>query len=319
MQNYTTNKQQNDKNPVISFLVLILFVIGGVIAMGPILSFGLVALLPDIGIQKMVEIMRSPQDYPEHRDALLMFQGVYSIGAFVFPSLLFYRFYDRNAFRFFSGKLTKNYYPYLLTLFIVVSFMAVNSFFIEINANMDLPAFLDDFEEFAKDYEEKAKVLTEYLTTFDSNWYFIASLIVIAVIPAIGEELVFRGLLQNIIYRWNGHIHVAIWLSAILFSSIHFQFYGFLPRMLLGALFGYMYWWSGSLMIPIFAHFVNNAISILLVFLYQNELTSYDAESTESEPLYVVAIFAVITIVLLYYFRMLFQRGTEDGHLAERV
>lgn len=319
MQNNTTNKQYNAKNPVISFLVLILFVIGGVVTIGPILAFAMIALYPDVGIAEMLEIMKAPLEHPDQRGAFLLFQGAYSAGAFIIPSFLFYKYYDRNAFRFFAGKLTKNYYPYLLTLFIVLSFMAVNSFFIEINANMDLPSFMDNFEKFARQYEDKAEIVTNFLTTFDSNLYFIATIIVIAVIPAIGEELIFRGLLQNIIYRWNHRMHLAIWLSAILFSGIHFQFFGFLPRMLLGALFGYLYWWSGSLMIPIFAHFVNNAVSLVLVFLYQKELSSYNAESTESEPVYVVLIFSVVTVLLLYYFRMLFQQRKEDEHLAERL
>jgi len=304
------------KNPIVSFLVLILFLIGGVIAIGPVLASLSIILYPGLSIMSLADIMQNPTQYPEYRDAFLLFQGAYSFGAFVVPALLYQRFYEPQAFRFFKGDFSKQLVPYLLTFIIVMSFMAVNSFFIEINAEMDLPAFMDQFESFAKKYEEKARVVTEYLTTFDSTTYFLAAIVVIAVIPGLGEELIFRGLLQNIVGRWSKNVHVGIWVSAFLFSAIHFQFYGFLPRMMLGALFGYLYLWSGSLMIPVFAHFLNNAASLVLVYLYQVDMSDYDASETESAPGYVILTFTVFTLALLYYFRKVFKEKS-DGSVAK--
>ena len=135
----------------------------------------------------------------------------------------------------------------------------------------------------------------------------LVAMLVIAVLPAIGEELVFRGLIQNELYRGTKNIHVAIWVAAILFSAIHFQFFGFVPRLLLGALFGYLYYWSRNLWIPILAHFVNNGLSVLVMYFYQRGSFEYDLENPESVPLNAVIISGVVTIGLLYYLYQYFQ------------
>src|SRR5690554_5832087 len=107
------------------------------------------------------------------------------------------------------------------------------------------------------------------MTRFDNAGDFILALIVIGLIPAVGEELLFRGLVQNQIGAITKNIHVAIWLAAFLFSTFHFQFYGFVPRMFLGVLFGYLYYWSGNLFIAMLAHFINNGLTLILLYMYQ--------------------------------------------------
>lgn len=91
----------------------------------------------------------------------------------------------------------------------------------------------------------------------------IVNLMVMAVCPAITEEFFFRGALQRLIGKWSHNPHLVIWSVAILFSAFHLQFYGFIPRMLLGAYFGYLLLWSRSIWVPVFAHFVNNATAVI--------------------------------------------------------
>ena len=126
-------------------------------------------------------------------------------------------------------------------------------------------------------------------------------LIVIALLPAIGEELVFRGMFQNEFFRGTRNIHLSIWVSAIIFSAIHFQFYGFVPRLLLGALFGYLYYWSGTLLIPMFAHFFNNAFGVIMIYLHRHEITDLNVEDNTAAPLQYVILNALLTVGLLYY------------------
>ncbi|TAF81977.1 MAG: CPBP family intramembrane metalloprotease, partial [Sphingobacteriales bacterium] len=96
-------------------------------------------------------------------------------------------------------------------------------------------------------------------------------LLMIAILPAIGEELFFRGTIQNIFTALFKNPHVAVWLTAILFSAIHLQFYGFLPRMFLGALFGYLFIWGKSIWLPILGHFLNNGFAVIMAFRLQQE------------------------------------------------
>jgi membrane protease YdiL (CAAX protease family) len=117
---------------------------------------------------------------------------------------------------------------------------------------------------------------------------------------------VFRGLIQNELKRGTGNPHLAIWVAAILFSAIHMQFFGFVPRVLLGALFGYLYHWSGNLIIPMFAHFFHNGFTLIMLHLYNQGVTELDMESEEAAPWPWVMVGIVSTFALLVYFRKLY-------------
>jgi membrane protease YdiL (CAAX protease family) len=197
--------------------------------------------------------------------------------------------------------------PVVVTAFIVIIFMAVNSVFIEWNARFDFPDFANEFERWAREREDAATRQTEFLTNFSSIGELLMALIIIAVLPAIGEELVFRGLIQNELYRASRNIHVAIWFAAMLFSAIHFQFFGFVPRLLLGALFGYLYYWSGSLPLAIVAHFVNNAVSVVAIYFYQQGKLDLNLESQDAAPTGIVLTSAALTAALLYYLYRFYQ------------
>jgi membrane protease YdiL (CAAX protease family) len=112
--------------------------------------------------------------------------------------------------------------------------------------------------------EENAERLTELILSGTTVSAIITTIITVAIVPAVAEELVFRGVLQPLLARASRSIHVAIWLSAFLFSFIHFQFFGFLPRLVMGAMLGYLVIWSGSLYTAIIAHCLNNLVAVFL-------------------------------------------------------
>ncbi|MFN5620180.1 MAG: type II CAAX prenyl endopeptidase Rce1 family protein [Flavobacteriales bacterium] len=119
----------------------------------------------------------------------------------------------------------------------------------------------------------------------------------IAIIPAICEELLFRGVLMPLLAKMTRNIHVAIWITAALFSLIHMQFYGFLPRMLMGAVLGYLVIWSGSLWTAILAHFINNATAFLL-FQWYGTLETPENSVISSIPFYLIASALFIGLIL---------------------
>jgi membrane protease YdiL (CAAX protease family) len=133
-------------------------------------------------------------------------------------------------------------------------------------------------------------------------------MVVFAVLPAIGEELAFRGIVQNELHRWWKNPHVAIWVAAIIFGVIHMQFYGVVPRIMLGVLFGYLYWWSGNIWVPIIGHFINNGFMVLMMFLAQRRAVNINVESTEPESLTLSLLSLVLTAVLLYGLYAAFSR-----------
>jgi membrane protease YdiL (CAAX protease family) len=141
----------------------------------------------------------------------------------------------------------------------------------------------------------------------------LVGMFVIAVLPAVGEELVFRGIVQRRLYTLVRNPHVAIWTAALAFSAIHVQFFGFFPRLLLGALFGYLYYWSGNLWYPIFAHFVNNGFTLLMLYLHQQGSVEMDIESIETVSWSVALISLVSSGALLYFFRQHANLPTAHG------
>ena len=307
-------------NPWILLLSLIGISLGGVLLIGNVLAFITALVMSGVGIDDLLEILRNPTAYPEQRTMYIMLQGMASIGGFIIAPLIFY-------YTLIKGNLIKDFIDFppniltilLITFIMVFSFMVANTVFIDWNESVKLPEFLGGFEQWAEELEDSMKILTDYLTEFDSTGYFILTVFVIAVIPGIGEELLFRGFLQNILRRIFKNDHIAIWIAAILFSAIHFQFYGFIPRMLLGALFGYLYLWTGNLLVPIVAHFINNCVSLVALYIYQKGLTDIDVESTEVLPTMYVLIFSALFVVTLLYFKNYLEKINSHERLDRRL
>ena len=192
------------------------------------------------------------------------------------------------------------------------------------NEQMTLPAFLEPLEQWMKQQEEAAKTLTDKFLSASTLDVLLVNLLLMAVLPALAEELTFRGVLQKLFQGSNVsdfHIvkvpHIAIWVTAILFSAIHMQFYGFLPRMLMGALFGYMLVWTGSLWVPILMHFTNNAMAVILYFVATRagwDMEKVDAIGT-GDTLWLGIVSIVLTIGGIYAFR----RSTTMSNASSRI
>jgi membrane protease YdiL (CAAX protease family) len=195
-----------------------------------------------------------------------------------------------------------------LTILISISFMVVNSAIGEWNMSLDFGN--SDFSEWAKQSEEQLKVLTEHLTNFTSPTHFILAFVVVAIIPAIGEELLFRGLIQNMFAKAFANHHVAIWVTGFIFAAIHMQFFGVMPRMLLGVLFGYLYHWSGKLSVAMIGHLVNNGLALIALYLAQKDIVEVSPEQMEqAAPWPAVLIFTIITFLLMRMFYKRFQHA----------
>ena len=174
----------------------------------------------------------------------------------------------------------------------------------ELNDQIALPDALKFIEEILRAYEEEIAELTnKLLASGDSFDGLLLNLLIMAVIPAFGEELLFRGVIQNSLAKNLTNKVLAVWITAFLFSAIHFQFYGFIPRLLLGAYFGYLLIWSKSIWVPVIAHFTNNATIVLFYFFLKDKNFDFDLERVgiEDSPLWVIGsvlLFALFTAVI---------------------
>ena len=216
---------------------------------------------------------------PSDIGSLKMSQLLLSVGVIVMPPIVLAYFISRNPLNFLCFYKKKINWT---DIFIVVIFMIIIIPFInllgDLNHQMVLPKMFSGIEVWMKTSEEQATLLTEKFMNVQTVQGLLFNIFLISVIPAIGEELYFRGALQGVIREWKG-IRTSIWLTAIIFSTIHFQFYGFVPRMFMGAFFGYLLFWSENMWLPIVAHFTNNVIAVIFYYLKFNGVKMPDIDS----------------------------------------
>jgi membrane protease YdiL (CAAX protease family) len=252
---------------LIQFILFIgIVILGSVI--GGIASMFLILLKSGFNAGVMTEIMSNLTDYPVY---LRQLQFLSQLGTFVFPALLASYLFSENYKEYlylntpFNGSIV---FWTILSMIFVLPFLNLIT---QLNEQMVLPDFLKGLEEFLKSMEESAAKLTESMLHAENIQAILFNILVVAVFAAIGEEFVFRGVLQRIFGRMIRNNHIVIWSVAFIFSAIHFQFFGFVPRLLLGAYFGYLLYFTKNLWIPILAHFTNNFIGVMLFAIYQDD------------------------------------------------
>ncbi|HEX9650455.1 MAG TPA: CPBP family intramembrane glutamic endopeptidase [Cyclobacteriaceae bacterium] len=311
---------QNSRKPALSFMLVLFFSFVGFTTLGPFLGILFALPFPGFDLNNLLSILENPVKFPESKTPFLIIQGISSVVGFIVLPSIFLVGIQKMGFRIFFQAKTVTPVVIFVTILFIILFMVVNSVFVEWNANLKLPEFMSGFENWARGLEDNAAVLTQFLTDFDNIGQFLIAFVVIAIIPAFGEEFVFRGLLQNYAIGFLRNPHVAIWVTAILFSGFHLQFFGFVPRAFLGVAFGYLYFWSGNLTIPIIAHFINNGFTLLMIYMYRTDAIGFDIETTESPGVLTVIPMAFITATLLYFFhKHTFQIRKQHGDMANRV
>ena len=201
--------------------------------------------------------------------SLKWLQFLQTMGTFLLPSILCAWLWDENRQPFNWLNLNKgaDWQSFVLAIGIMICAIPAINLLADLNSRIDLPDSLDFIEQKFKAYEASAAALTQRFLQADNIGVLLLNIGLMALLPALAEELSFRGTLQQLL----GNKHLAIWITAIIFSAIHMQFYGFIPRMLMGAMFGYIFVWTGSLWIPIVMHFTNNGLAVLAFYIFGTE------------------------------------------------
>ena len=190
-------------------------------------------------------------------------QTISSLGLFLLPAIGMALFCDASPRHYLFLHRVNDERVWLLVLASMFLIAAPINFIAMLNQQMELPTFMAPVEQWMRSQEDLALQLTQNMIGDGTPQLLAINLIVMALCPAITEEFFFRGALQRLIGKWNPNPHFVIWSAAILFSAFHLQFYGFIPRMLLGAYLGYLLLWTRSIWIPVFAHFINNATAVI--------------------------------------------------------
>ncbi len=276
---------------IILVTFLLTFIIGFLIAI-PIFQ---------INISNLTNVLSNYND-PDNLSFLKYLQTIQAIGLFIVPAFIIAYLFNSDFFKYLKFN-SVSIRPVTLTIIILLASIPVINSLNVINEGMQFPDWLKGIESWMKEKEMGAQALTEAFLRMDSFSALLFNIVMIGILPSIGEELIFRGVFQRLFAEWTKNIHWGIIIAATLFSAMHMQFYGFLPRLVLGILLGYLFYWSGSIWVPILGHFVNNATAIIIYYLYADEM-SKEVESfgaTNDSFIYLI-IGLVFVIPLLYLF-----------------
>jgi hypothetical protein len=266
------------------FFALLLILLASIFIFTP---FGILIAVPFVEENILTAMGRMELAETALDIALLKyFQIISQLSLFIVTSFIFALLVTKSPFSFFG--LNKNPKITFIGIALIIGFVSTPfiNWVMELNYNVQFPASLASIEDWMRQMEEEAMRLTE-LFLGDSSWSgLLINLLMMALLAGLGEELLLRGIVQPLFIRITKNAHLGIWLAAALFSLMHFQFFGFVPRLILGALFGYYYYWSRNLWIPIIAHILNNGFIVLYTFFRGTTemMPKLGEESTTESP-----------------------------------
>lgn len=226
-------------------------------------------------IAAMVMGMILPADGPATARQLRVATVVQDVVAFIIPALVTALMVTPLPATFLGVDRRFSMPQLLIAIAVMISSIPAMNIIIEWNAHLPLPEWAGGIEQYMRQAEDRAAESVRLMLSGNGTASLILSVMIVGVLAALSEELFFRGALQNLISSGPLGIHTSIWLTAIIFSLFHMQFYGFVPRVLLGAYFGYLLWWSRSLWLPIIIHALNNSVYVVTARQQATEINTF--------------------------------------------
>ena len=278
------------------------------------LVFIIISISPLLTISIVSNLIETPTEisYEGLDRKILMLSNSFLLFFFLIPY-----FVIRNNPSYLMNYKKVKLLPVIMVIFTTVFFIILNAPVIEWNKSISFPSFMSSFESWALLKEKQLESLTIYLVSFENNFEYLIGIIAIAIIPGFCEEYFFRGVLQKNLKLLLKNAHIAILLSSLLFSAFHLQFYGFFPRFFLGVFFGYLFYWSGSLMYAVIAHALNNFLSLTVFYAASSGLFGEDIDvsvnSSPEIPLALIAFSIIIFIFLVVILKEKLNNTHESG------
>lgn len=236
---------------------------------------------------------------PQDLNSLRFMQISSQLFTFVFPPIAYAFLVKEKPVNALGLKNVKILW-FLIGTAMIFAIMPLNSILAEWNAGLKLPESLSALEQMMKQMQESASAMIEKFVSVDTIGGLMLNLFMIAGLAALGEELLFRSIIQTSLIKICKNAHVGIIIASAIFSFIHLEFYGFVPRLILGMLLGYMFYFSGSIWVPMLMHFLNNGTVVLIYFLNNKDITNIDVDTfgQTSIPILIVSIVVMIALFL---------------------
>lgn len=243
-------------------------------------------------------------------NALKCFQALSSIGQYILCPLFFVYLCGEGLFRTTGLRNQVNVNLYVLAFFIFFSSIGVIGYVNDWNQQIVLPEQFNALQESMRALEDQAEVQTDALLATTNPAGLLLNILIVALLAAVGEEIVFRGLIQNYLQKILRNKHAAVWIAAFIFSFMHFQFFGFFPRLILGAVLGYLFAWSGSLLPSVAGHFINNLMGVMAYYMANTQVIDKDVTEEASWQ------FALFSLPFFILFLFLYKRAAQNEQLT---
>lgn len=246
------------------------------------------------------------------RNLMLLSSALQNLLCFILPAWLT-AFLCTRSVSDYLGLGDSMHWRQLVGIVLVMAFMTPSmNALVEWNERLHLPDSMHMLEQTMRLMEESAAALTDTLLSDASVWGLVSGILFIGILTGLGEEAFFRGGIQKALCSSGMNHHLAIWITAFVFSAIHLQFFGFFPRLLLGALFGYMYWSSRSLWVSASAHALNNSIVVVFAWLEARGVVNMDFNSIGASSLWTVIGSLCLTVgFIILFWNSLISYGKE--------
>ncbi len=254
------------------------------------------------------------QNTQDHIVLMKFLQVLYSIGLLLIPALLAGFMIRKDARDFLKADHRPKITISILVLVLLLVSIPWINYLGYLNEQLSLPERWSELMEKIRQSDEDSWELMKTYLSANNIWGLFFNLFMIALIPAIGEEFLFRGVLQRIFGEWFNNPHLAVWLAAILFSLAHYQFLGFMPRIMLGALFGYLFLWTQNIWMPVIAHFINNTVGVVYYYLFLQGRIGVDPQQLgmQQNPVLFICGSILLTIIGLTVIRQIQKYSTDS-------
>lgn len=279
-----TERLKTYQKTSIIFIVFVLSYLAGQIINSVLMS----SFLPELSTK--IPLLTDSDMY--EISILKTLQFISALFSFLIPAIIINKLFSNKEESFLSYKTSPTVWFYLLIPVFLISIMPLMNIIIQWNESIVLPDSMSSMETKIKEMEGASQKMIELMLSGTTVYSILINIVLVAILPALGEEFLFRGILQKHFKELFGNPHIAIFVAAFLFSAIHFQFFGFVPRLILGMIFGYLVYFSGSIWPAVFAHFFNNFMAISVTYLSKSNeiIAETDSFGTKAADIYFVLI-----------------------------
>ena len=231
--------------------------------------------------------------------AVKILQITSQIGLFIIPAFAFSFLTTSNTINGLSFRRFHSLQPLIFVFATTLLAIPFVNLLAEWNASWHLPEFLQNIELWMRQMQATNDKLLEFILVMETPTDIGLNIVMMAILPAVGEELIFRGVIQKQLVKWLDNPHVAIFITSFIFSAFHMQFLGFVSRLILGMVFGYLFYYSKNIWTAITAHFINNSLALTIAFIYGAELSENTLANPSDLPILLLSVFGFLTSIFL--------------------